>query len=83
MIANNARILKVSNKAFSASALFSLVMGVLFLGFGLWRHSTVSDALTNFFFAFGLVFLIYGAFRLKRSAMYPRFPEEGADQNDV
>ena len=71
MIEKNSQILSTSNQAMKSAARFSLIMGILFMGFGIWQLSTGADFLSYFLLALGGGFFVNGILRSRKSAQFP------------
>lgn len=67
----NQQVVTTSNSQIRSHALMTLVMGLLFTGFGIWSHATDAGFLDWFFGLTGIVLLAYGFSRL-RARPYPQ-----------
>mgnify|MGYP003922110541 CR=1 FL=1 len=74
MIEKNSQILSTSNQAMKSAAKFSLMMGILFMGFGAWHLSNDRGSLSYFLLALGAGFVVNGILRSRKST---QFPNEG------
>jgi hypothetical protein len=61
MIESNSQILTTtSNRGVKSSALFSVIMGIVFLSFGIWKFSSNDLFLPMFLSVLGIAFLVRG-----------------------
>lgn len=74
MLEQNAQIIAKSNQAMMSAAKYSLVMGVIFIGFGVWQLSVGSAFLPAFLLAIGTGSLVHGILRSRKSTQYPNEP---------